>query len=109
MLGYIKSYFREQRFKKEQLEKAVRWEAIAETRALLHQSNSNVRYLRASINTLQGVAKNVRGNNAKETNDRREYIRDKILWQVECLKEEEFMVEHYTRMLNELEKREPAG
>ena len=65
---------------------------------LYTQSLANVRYLRATINTMGSMANYAKGESAGETRKKRLMIRENIEWYTRNLEEEEAMVTHYGRL-----------
>lgn len=63
------------------------------------QSIKNVNYLRASINTMNGVVNYVKGESISETRLKKARMQNQINWMKEKLVEEEAMVKYYGSLI----------
>lgn len=70
-----------------------------EFREYLTQCLNNVRYIKATINTLRSRANFAKGDTAGETRKIRANIRKKIEWYEGKLEEEQGMVEYYSSLV----------
>jgi len=65
----------------------------------LIQCRANVRQLTSSINVQGSMIHSVQGNSAAETRKKRKAAKEHLEWMQRKLKEEQGMVEYYTRLL----------
>jgi len=65
----------------------------------LTQSLKNVRYIKATLNTLRSRANFAKGDTAGETRKIRANIREKLKWYEGKLEEEQGMVEYYSSLV----------
>jgi len=59
---------------------------------------NNVRYIRASINTYNGIVNFVKGESPAETRAKRQNLQSHIEWLKKKLVEEEGLVEYYGKL-----------
>lgn len=72
-----------------------------ESQEYLTQSLNNVRYIKATINTLNSRANFAKGDTAGETRKIRANIRERLKWYESKLKEEQAMVEYYSSLVKQ--------
>jgi hypothetical protein len=66
---------------------------------LYTQSLNNVRYIRSSLNTYNGVVNYVKGDSPAETRAKKQKMQSQIDWLKTRLAEEEFMSQHYLQLM----------
>ena len=84
---------------RQEMEERRRTNIKSEWQELLTQSIVNVRYIKASLNTLRSNANTIKGDTAGETRRKRESVRKRIEWLEGKLTEEAGMVEHFSKLL----------
>lgn len=62
---------------------------------LFTQSLNNVRYIKASMNTISGMMNSIKGRSVGDTKRRKEAMRAQLKWYENKLKEERAMVHYY--------------
>lgn len=73
---------------------------IKELRVLRLITINNARYIRSSINVLNGVVNHATGSNATETKRKKEFLRTRLEWLKVKQIEEESMVLYYDSLLS---------
>lgn len=72
---------------------------IKELKALRLITINNARYIRSSINVLNGVVNHAKGSNATETKRKREFLVTRLEWLKVKQEEEESMILYYDSLL----------
>ena len=75
--------------------KEARAKALQYFTELFTQSINNVRYIKASMNTISGMMNSIKGRNAGDTKRRKEAMRSQLKWYERKLQEERAMVHYY--------------
>jgi len=75
---------------------------IKELKSLRLITINNARYIRSSINVLNGVVNHAKGSNAAETKRRREFLLNRLEWLKVKQSEEESMIIHYNSLLKKI-------
>jgi hypothetical protein len=75
---------------------------IKELKALRLITINNARYIRSSINVLNGAVNHAKGSNAAETKRKREFLRIRLEWLKVKQSEEESMIIHYDSLLKKI-------
>jgi len=75
---------------------------IKELKALRLITIINARYIRSSINVLNGVVNHATGSNAAETKRKREFLRTRLEWLKGKQSEEESMIIYYDSLLKKI-------
>lgn len=65
---------------------------------LYTQSLNNVRYIKASMNTISGMMNSIKGRSVGDTNKRKDAMRSQIKWYEVKLQEERGMVRYYANL-----------
>ncbi len=110
MIKFIKTYFKEkaesnliqeQEAKDKAKANAARKKKtfVNEIKALRLIAINNARYIRASINTLNGSVNHAKGSSAAETKKKRAVLRERLEWLKSKKDEEEVMVDYYNSLL----------
>jgi len=109
MIKFIKTYM-----KKKEAEAQAQAEAdrdrkllakknwIKEIKALRLITINNARYIRSSINVLNGAVNHAKGSNAAETKRKREFLRTRLNWLKGKQSEEESMIIYYDSLLKKI-------
>lgn len=103
-MNFIKNYFKDKKCKREAVARVAKAERELALREDLKLTNSNIRYLNASINTLKATSTYAKGADAKETREIRKNIKSNIYRQEKQLEEERLNREIFERELEKIEQ-----
>jgi len=113
MIKFIKTYFREKaeanRIQRQEAKAKAKAKAAQKKRAFVNEIKAlrliainNARYIRASINVLNGTVNHAKGSSAAETKRKREFLRKRLAWLQRNQGEEEGMIIHYDSLLEKV-------